>query len=372
MDYLPYPRDDPARRSLRLHEWPAPDREAWLRAVAPADLLDDGGDATTWSPVPQRGVIKGYGAWLGHLQRRGALDAEAHPEMRVTAAAVEDYIAELRQRSAPISVRARVATLASAVTVMVPKTDWTWLWSIERRLLRHANAARTPKDRLVPVAHLLQLGQHLMAEAERAVSERPDYRAARFRDGLMVALLATRAVRLKNLAGIRIGQNLLPLGTGYRLLFRAGETKTGVELDYILPQELIDPMNRYQAVYRETLLRLHPRPDAGPTDGLWISIFGEMMSMPGIYWAITTRTRGAFGFPVNPHRFRHCSVTSAAMLDPDHARMSMAILGHTNTVTANRYYNNAPSAAAAAQFQRELQNIVAELGWPRRTRGHST
>lgn len=90
-----------------------------------------------------------------------------------------------------------------------------------------------------------------------------------------------------------------------------------------------------------------------------------MMSMPGIYTAITTRTRAGFGFPINPHRFRHCAATSAAQLDPEHARVSMAILGHTNTVTAERYYNNAPSAAAAAHFRREMQRLSAELRRPK-------
>lgn len=266
MPYMAYPRDDPARRSLRLDEWPEQDRQAWLAAVTPVDDLDDGGDAAKWSPVTQRGVIKGYGAWLGHLQRRGGLDPTTFPETRVTPAAVHAFVDELRQRNAPISVRTRIATLASALCAMVPATDWQWLWSMERRLGRKALAARVPRDRLVPVSALRELGQNLIAKAEQSVHVRADYRAARFRDGLMIGLLAARAVRLKNLAGIRIGQNLLPLGAGYRLLFHPGETKTHVELDFMVLDGLVDAMNRYLSVYREALLRLHPRPGgARPT-----------------------------------------------------------------------------------------------------------
>ena len=107
---------------------------------------------------------------------------------------------------------------------------------------------------------------------------------------------------------------------------------------------------------------LTPVPSSEPvSDGLWISSYGTMMAMPSIYLAIKTRTKAAFGFVVNPHRFRHCSTTSAAIKDLDHARMSMALLGHTTTATAQRYYNGAPATANTGHYQNSILALRENL-----------
>jgi hypothetical protein len=52
------------------------------------------------------------------------------------------------------------------------------------------------------------------------------YRATHYRDGLIIALLISCPMRLKNLTGLVIGQHLVFDGQDYRVKLTAAETKT--------------------------------------------------------------------------------------------------------------------------------------------------
>jgi hypothetical protein len=70
----------------------------------------------------------------------------------------------------------------------------------------------------------VQLGQELMARAERGEAARPLWQAAMFRDGLMILMLA--AVHpAAELRGLRLGQHLVKRGDVYVLLLEEHETK---------------------------------------------------------------------------------------------------------------------------------------------------
>ena len=58
---------DPNRRCLPIAEWPAADRTSWLAALAPGDLLDEGGGRARYAAASNRKTEKGYGRWLAWL-----------------------------------------------------------------------------------------------------------------------------------------------------------------------------------------------------------------------------------------------------------------------------------------------------------------
>jgi integrase/recombinase XerD len=60
---------------------------------------------------------------------------------------------------------------------------------------------------MVPASELLDLGIGLMDTCDRGRNE--TYKATRYRDGLMIALLICCPMRLKNLASLVIGQHLM-------------------------------------------------------------------------------------------------------------------------------------------------------------------
>jgi hypothetical protein len=60
-------------------------------------------------------------------------------------------------------------------------------------------------------------------------------RAVLFRDGLMIAVLTYRPLRLKNFAGMRLGHHLMKVGGAWHILLSADETKTRVPHQAVFP-----------------------------------------------------------------------------------------------------------------------------------------
>ena len=176
------------------------------------------------------------------------------------------------------------------------------------------------------------------------------HRSVRFRNGLIVALLAYRPVRLANLASIIIGQHLVRTDEGYALVFGAHETKQREILEFTLPAVLTEPIAEYLKEHRPALLKLGSH--AGTAgDRLWISRDGGPLEASGIAQVVLKETKAAFGQSINPHLFRDCAATTVALDDPEHAHMIAPILGHSSMTTSERHYNQARTVDAGRQYQ---------------------
>ena len=80
---------------------------------------------------------------------------------------------------------------------------------------------------VITSVQLLDLGQELMDESQPGPNtpiRMAD--AVRYRDGLMIALLAFIPLRRKNLAAIEIGRHLIQDGDGWFIIIPCTETKT--------------------------------------------------------------------------------------------------------------------------------------------------
>ena len=77
---------------------------------------------------------------------------------------------------------------------------------------------------MVPASELLDLGIGLMDTCERGATR--VYRATRYRDGLIIALLISCPMRLKNPAGLVIGQHLVFDGHDYQVSSRRRRLRT--------------------------------------------------------------------------------------------------------------------------------------------------
>lgn len=353
------PRKDPARRCLRLEEWPTADQLAWRIAVAPGDVLDPGGAGAAWAPHTRAGIISAYGRWLTWLRIHAHLDAGAAPEHRATPKTVAAYVEDLQRINASSTVLLRIRSLACALNAMVPGMNWDWLWKIGSRLKRKAHPVRTKSDHLVPQATLLALGRRLMADAESRREGAASRRAVRYRDGLMIALLAARPLRRRNFTAIQIGRNLVRSGAGYVLLFGAEETKTGAPLEFLFPAILVAELKRYLDHYRPVLVGQadtgrRPRGRGPAANQLWVSREGSAMSEAGVYDRIVKLTAAGVGRRLNPHQFRHCAATSTALQDPTHLDINKSILGHTTIATSERYYNRGQALVASASYQDQI------------------
>ena len=212
----------------RIESWPAADREAWAAILRPGDpLLGESGAAAHWAPATQDLHRIGYGRWLGFLAASGRLDPATAPAARVTPETVRDYLASLAGL-ADYTVIGRLAYLLQVVAAMAPERDWRWLRQVVARLHRRSPRGRDKHPRLRASAELFQAGLALMAAAEQSAARDPLAPAVLYRNGLILALLAARPLRRRNLAMIELDRHLVRTEGGWLLVFAAEETKNRI------------------------------------------------------------------------------------------------------------------------------------------------
>jgi site-specific recombinase XerD len=359
---------DCTNRCLALRDWPAPDRRAWQAMLRPGDILEgDAGIAAAWSQATRHKNRRGYGRWLDFLLQSGRFRDVADQTDRVTRDAVRAYVAHLEASCALYTIYTRIAELHAVVRAMAPERDWTWLQRAAQRLLRHAAEAAAPK-RVRSSAEIYRWALARLQTVENEVPPSgtfaPLLQALRYRDALIIALLAARPIRLRNLAMIAIERHLLRTSEGYLLRFAAVETKTRRPLEFPLPAELTGRFDRYLTHYRPILL------GAGDTRRLWLNRYGTALNELGLYRLVVKVTARDFGMRLNPHRFRACAATTLAIEDPGHVRITAAILGHAGLRTSEIHYNQARQLEAGRRHQAAVLALRRELcGRPeRRTR----
>jgi integrase len=338
------------RLSLPFADWPVVDRVAWQVATEAGDLFDGSGPAAGWAPSTRASVCYDYGRWLMFLARHEPVALDQPLALRPTPERIAAYLDHLATTVGSVGRHGYIRHLADALRVMAPGQDWAWL----RRVVARLEAQRRPRSkppRLVEASRLLALGYALMQSADRRLDQAEDDRAALldYRDGLMIALLAARPLRRRNLAMITIGRHLICVGDAWHLVFAAKETKTGQPIEAILPDRLVPYLEHY-------LRAIRPRfPGADRHAGLWAGLKGRAITGQAIYDAIIQRTRVAFGHGINPHLFRDCAATTIAITAPDQIGVARDLLGHASLVTTEQYYNQARAIDASRLLARELE-----------------
>jgi integrase/recombinase XerD len=297
------------------------------------------------------------------LQRNELLDPRVGPADRVTPERIRGYVAGLLGQNAASTTASRVRHLYCALRAMAPEHDWGWMRDVESRIRRGAVSPRDKRALLVPSDQLFAYGVELMDQADGPAGGTTLRRAQYYRDGLLIALLAARLFRRRNLSSIEIGRHLLPQAQGYRLCFEAAETKTNTKIERTFPGVLVPYLERYLSHYRALLdprtrgsrwVSTAPRP---PTPALWISTHGTPMAATTVYARIVALTREKFGRSISPHLFRDCAGTSIATEDPEHVYVAMSALAHRTLKTAQRHYIHAQSLEAAKLYQGEVLHL---------------
>jgi integrase len=348
---------------LSPDRWPEPDRCAWKACLEPGDVLEPGGAGSSWAPHTRAKIAKGYGRWLTWLSTKGLLEPGATPGGRVNHERVLRYLQDLESLNAPYTVVARVQELYLALRAMAPDQDWGWLRSIERQLRNSAQSVRNKRARLVASSQLFSYGLELMNDAEVQTDGTAVQKAIRYRDGLMISLLAARPFRRRNFCSIEIGRHLTSEGGTYQLRFEADETKTRTSIEAPFPEALVANLERYLTHHRPILARRTGRwnrranPPSQLINALWVSKDGSPMTEIAIYFRIMKKTQAKFGHVVNLHLFRDSAATSIAIEDPDHVFITRSILGHATLSASERHYNHAQSMEALRRYQGRISEL---------------
>ena len=291
------PHFGPDRRSMPVSDWPEADREIWKAALVPGDLLDEGGARARYAEASNLMVPAGYGFWLTWLSQRGLLDPEGSPAERIQPETVAAWVAEMQHRPlASNTILTRLQALHAMAKLLDGGKDWRWIRRIEARIRTRHVPARSKRDRLVGAADLLALGLQLMEGVAALTTVR--LRAMQFRDGLIIALLAARPLRLRNLAGLELDRTLVARGDGWWIEIPGIETKTGQPIDVPWPEGLNLALATYLDQHRPILCSLNNRWTRPVGNALWVSMHASPMG----YFALARYDRQADGNRLRPVR----------------------------------------------------------------------
>ena len=187
---------------LRLPDWPAPDRQLWLAGLEGGDILEGETYAAGLRPTTLRNSARGYGRWLGVLAHLDPPALLLPPADRVTPARMRLFLKALRREgNTNNTIKARCWEMRSALRVMLPGRDYRWLNKPAGQSLEVLLPTRRKPIRLIGIAELTAWGHDLMQEG---LAAQPGRRMESFRNGLLIAILADRAPRLRSLASLRL------------------------------------------------------------------------------------------------------------------------------------------------------------------------
>jgi integrase/recombinase XerD len=356
------------RLQTPVQDWPAVDQVAWERALGPADPFDlTIGQARRWKPRVLAGIEASYGRWLGWLAGSGQLALNEPPGQRVTRERVAAFRDALfAAGNAESTVGNRLKTLSCALKAISPDGDWQWIHRAGARISSNATLVRDPARRMQPAGEVLALGHDLIRRAEVEEGLTAKERAIMFRDGLMIAFLIQRPLRVSNLEALMLERHLEKRGRRWQLIIDHGETKSDRTMAFSWPDDLAEALEHYLAVHRPRLLH-RERAVSASTSALWISARGDALARGSAAQRIGMRSGACFGRPINPHTFRHIAATTIASVRPDCVTDIQAVLSHRSSEIAEKNYNHAQTIGANARYTQTVRRL-RQGGGPTRQR----
>jgi integrase/recombinase XerD len=338
---------------LSFANWPAEDRDRWEAAFKIADRFDESSYGAHLAPATRKARRESYGRFLGFISAIHPNRLTAPPQARIDRSIVAEYV-DWRRRSGEVtSLAADLGHLRDALRLICPNTDWSWLSTIIKHLATTAPRS-SGKYHQITSERLYLLGIELMdrAIADAEAAKRINKTCAfLYRDGLVIAVLALIPLRSRTLAALRTGQHLFKTGDSWALDIPAADTKTRRALDFPVSRGMSARIDLYLEQFRNRI------PGAEKHTGLWPSNKSCPMCSIGIYLAVRKRTRKAFGFGVNLHRFRHAAASLWSSQDPVNVRGVKDLLGHASFGTTEKHYIMAQSRLAGRALAQAIDTV---------------
>lgn len=194
---------------------------------------------------------------------------------------------------------------------------------------------------------LLLLPEVLMREAASVQSARPKEAGRLAMMAAVVEIALTCPLRLANLAGLRLDQNLRRGGRNGRLITHividGADTKNAAPIEWPLPKESAQLLDTYIAAFRP-LLPHASGPYLFPGEGMPARPANSLGA--ALKREITQRV----GVPVNTHLFRHFAAWLYLQCHPGDYGSVRRILGHRSVETTIAHYVGLETDAVAQRF----------------------
>lgn len=217
------------------------------------------------------------------------------------------------------------------------------LTEVNRKRLR-------PFDDRRNIEALLTLPAKLMREAARC--RNPKRAAVLAGLGAAIEILLMAPMRRRNLANLDLERNLVRPGQSKALhiVISASEVKNQEPLEYPLPPESVDLIERYIREFRPRLTSsantaLFPGRGGGPKSG---SFFGGQISKTILYHT---------GLQVHPHLFRHIAAKLHLDCNPGDYETVRRVLAHRSIDTTIGFYIGAEATAAVRYFDETILQL---------------
>jgi len=341
-----------AKLHLPFAQWPEADKILWRQAIEAEDPFAAGAGARLAAASLKR-YFMGWRRFLGFLVISQPEALVIAPAERLTIERIKKFAKHLAETCSPGVVASAVEAAYHAARVMMPDADLGWLKDIKTRLYRAAphRAQTRPAITSLP---LLRIGQELMDQVwpnlgpKLALAD-----ALRYRDGLMIALTAFDPLRRKNLATVDLVRHVHFAEQSCSIVICKEETKTGIQLEYEIPELLLPYLDDYCRWVRPRL-----NSDSRCT-ALWISAKGQALSYAAIEGIFARHSAQRLGFRLRPHDVRAAAATTWGVFSPEQIGVAQELLGHQDARTTAVHYNRARGIQASREFCKALAKIRA-------------
>ena len=337
---------------LPLAQWPEADRLAWVANTERGRRHRRPKRADRYADPSLQKFRKGYGRWLGFLKHQGWLDPALPAAQRVTLERLDAYFVTLQAiGNADYTIVGRFQELASALAILQPAQDWRWVRGPRGGVIPHRH--RTRRALVVPHPRVLyRWGCSLMDTAANPAANLAG--ALQFRDGLIIAIEAARARRLRSMAGLQVGTELTRRPDGcWRIDLPPSRVKTRCPDSFSLPVHLAPYIDRYLGEVRPFLLR------GRESAAMWIGKVGQDLSQKTYGEMYGLRAQQRFKVRFGPHRNRHAAATAGAIDAPHDPTLVARMLGISTGVLHDNY-QRAGQAGAAGQYNTLIEQLQAE------------
>jgi hypothetical protein len=201
-------------------------------------------------------------------------------------------------------------------------------------------------------SRVVNLPELLMQQARRQ-RHAPVKAAVLAQIAVAVAILTVAPIRLGNLAGIRLGENLTkPGGPGsnYWLLFAKYEVKNRQPLQFKIDDTVTAYVNEYVHDFRPALIR------GSNADWLFPGVAGEHKEKISFSTQIVDRIQKSTGLRITVHQFRHAAGALILKHRPGEYELVRRILGHKSAETTKRFYLSLETTQASEIFTDIVRN----------------
>jgi len=339
-----------ARLHLPFDQWPMADQQLWEQATSSSDPFSDATGARL-AVASKKQYLFAWRRFLGFLSIEDQSALELSASERLTKTCVRSFADHLAKTHIPRSVAIQIDALYKAARIMMPELDLSWLKLMKGRL-HSAAPLQCASGPVVTSPQILAVGQQLMDELDPQAEDRLTLaQAIRYRDGLMISLLAFIPLRRKNLAMLEIDRHLIGEGKSRFILIPAAETKTRTAIEFQIPELLLPYLDVYLRVVRPRIF------DDFACKALWVSPRGGTLRYGAIGNVVSRHTAAVLGIRLTPHDTRDAAATTWALAAPSQIGVSRDLLSHSDQRTTERHYNRARGVVASRTYAELIKSV---------------